>query len=289
MVWSTIVLSALPDTLALMPENALEGATHTNDRWVASATGIFTDAAVNDTAFPISAVYDRFLSVDSRPTGTGTAWSLVLRTASTKPIDVVCIKHNFGSIAGGVNCRLETADNDAFTLNLATIHDFGLVTSTKRLVRYLTSQWQGVERVRLVLTGSPAFSPRVSELFLSRRHTTKRKPAMPFDDASKISDIVIETSRGGVIATYENYAGARKWDIVYNTSDDTDISAIRNTFQRDGYAALPFLFGFKPVTNPTAAYWVQWMNPELTFPRTRAKERSVSIVLRESAPFYDEE
>lgn len=298
MAYTPVVLSAHADAPTFVVENVCEKAVLPSSpagRWSAdgdATPGTFSAIDRTDANFPILRAFDRFRHLVTRPSTAvvDNIWYLVLRAekptkgGATADADTILIDdHNFASISGGVTCRVETADDDLFTSNLVTIHDFGSITTAGRLLEVDGTQFQDLERVRIRCEAAGNFVPEIGEFFYGPRIVLARQPNIPWDEDHLFSDVGRFKSRNGMISTYVRYEGQRLASMTVQPDDSVEIQNLRDAFAFGGYGSKPFLFIDNPNTDPVGYFMVRDADNDM--PLQGPFDRILNISMEEQAPF----
>lgn len=288
MAWSSDVLAAHADAIALIGNNVLDGDAKGSgsERWT-DVTGTFTSTDLSLATNPVYAAYDRLLAWDTRPSTAGTERNLMMRADAVESADVIMIGgHNFADEATqSATVKVETADNDAMNDRLQTIHDFGNVTTADRLVAVLGSRYTGLTRIRIEVIADAAFTPEISEVWLGVRRVLPRQPSTPWDDRGERSSVIRVPTRSGIITLYKQFTRQRFGRIRLAHGTDAVRDNMRNFFVDSKGGSRQFLMIDRPNTVPGNAYVCAWIDPAMAQMLVSANERNVEIPFEESSPF----
>lgn len=284
MVYANDPLAAHADVPAVVAGNVVEGASGLIGRWTTG--GGMVDSDLTHPEYPITAAFDRFLHVDTRPVAAASLYYLDLRARSTIGGDVIMIAgHNLN----GATVRVETANDDPFATDLVTIHDFGVVAQTSRLIAVLSTFWYQLERLRIRVSLPSPGIPQISEFMFGERHVLPRNPNVPYDDREEFSEIDKIRSKGGIQVNYsEGATRVRVAPIKFTIDDPAHVSMFRAIFEETNGGHKPMLLIDKPNSVPGTGYWMDWQNARLAQRAVEANIRNVEMQLIECAPLVSQ-
>lgn len=284
MAYSTTAAPTWTDQVGFVPRNILTAAAA---KWHTASDG---SDDVTDNDFPCAFGVDGYPHKVTKPSGAAaTTWYLRFLDPLIDDVDVVAIvNHNFGDPSGGCNVRFETASDDAFTTPV-TIHSFGVVPTTTRLIALPTTTFTGLERVRIRLVSTNPFVPQLGEVIMGSLYQVGW-PKRPFDKLSMTSDVTRQTSKGGVTTTHRRFARRARKRLSIRTQDSDLIANAREVYRLTDGGAKASLFLQYPSTRPTYGYMVT-SPTELDLPNSVGPaEQSWTWELDEVAPpWLDEE
>jgi hypothetical protein len=228
MAWSSAELSAqeLADLAADKPMlgeiRSQAPAAVTGARWVASATGIYTDADISDTTGVAARAYDGHPDMQTYPNAADTDCGLIFYFgAAGIGFDAIAII-NHDLYTDTCNPMTVTiADDAAFTVGattqqIASVNVGTYLSSNRRfsvLSLYHTGatarRYSGVPYVRLGFTYGGAQTPAIGEVLFLRRQQLSYAPMRPYDKERRRSVSVEHVADSGKVHSYVLRRGQR--------------------------------------------------------------------------------
>lgn len=197
-------------------------------------------AEVADSDYPVAFLNDYRAGPVSKPDLNATTHYLNFEwSSSVKPTCGGIIIHNHNLL--GATVTVEVADDAAFSSNLATVHNFGTVSTDARLIAIFASRYTNVEHLRLKIVFSSADTPQIGEVFIWSSLTTYNLrtadgPLKPFDNRAMRSKGPRLESDSGDVVTYERTLGQADFEgLTYRFGRDDEYVKMRALWKAARY------------------------------------------------------
>lgn len=149
-------------------------------------------------------------------------------------------------------------------------------------------RFSSVQRVRLRIEASNAFTPEVGEIVLGRRYQLQRNPNVPWNNKNEFSETTDFQALSGLTKRYAAYRGQARRSFSSQFASDAEITVIEEWWDATEEGTKQFYYIETPNTDPKT-FLMLMDDPELRFELVGPFERLLQFDMTEQPPFLGRE
>lgn len=302
---SSLITIADATKPCLLAAHALADTSDTTARW--NNAGTTTDTDLTDANWPASNAWDAFAHIKTQATGNLTdaqdKYFVFWSPGGVFPdFDYIVISHplRYGDTANAAifTCRLEIADDAAFSVNLTDIGNVGVFSASTRTYQSTLThsggarRYSNVQYARLKFDKSSGtdFRLQINEIWLGRRRELPRFPDEPWDKTREVSIVSDSDSRSGVATRYTRSRGRAIRNVRMTLDTAAQWTEIRSWWSECKQGTRPFWWMHQHTPSDPLPLLMWAEDAALMGPLSgAASRREFMLNMREQAPYEFED